>query len=114
MFGIETVIEEIAQQIGKDPLDVRKINLYREPAVSGDAGSMTTQYGQVIEDFIADKVIDQVEAESAYRARRESISSYNKNSKHKKRGVALVPLKFGISAAQHLHGRLGQRQSRWY
>jgi xanthine dehydrogenase large subunit len=97
MFGIETVIEEIAQQIGKDPLDVRKINLYREPAVSGDAGSMTTQYGQVIEDFIADKVIDQVEAESAYRARRESISSYNKNSKHKKRGVALVPLKFGIS-----------------
>ncbi len=97
MFGIETVIEEIAQQIGKDPLDVRKINLYREPAVSGDAHSMTTQYGQVIEDFIADQVIEQVEAESAYRARRESVSSYNKNSKYKKRGVALVPLKFGIS-----------------
>jgi xanthine dehydrogenase large subunit len=97
MFGIETVIEEIAQQIGKDPLDVRKINLYQDPAVSGDAGSMTTQYNQVIEDFIADKVIDQVEAESAYRARRTSVSSYNKNSKYKKRGVALVPLKFGIS-----------------
>jgi xanthine dehydrogenase large subunit len=97
MFGIETVIEEIAQQIGKDPLDVRKINLYQDPAVSGDAGSMTTQYNQVIEDFIADKVIDQVEAESAYRARRASVSSYNKNSKYKKRGVALVPLKFGIS-----------------
>jgi xanthine dehydrogenase large subunit len=97
MFGIETVIEEIAQQIGKDPLDVRKVNLYQDPAVSGDAGSMTTQYNQVIEDFIADKVIDQVEAESAYRARRTSVSSYNKNSKYKKRGVALVPLKFGIS-----------------
>jgi xanthine dehydrogenase large subunit len=97
MFGIETVIEEIAQQIGKDPLDVRKINLYQDPAVSGDANSMTTQYNQVIEDFIADKVIDQVEAESAYRARRTSVSSYNKNSKYKKRGVALVPLKFGIS-----------------
>ncbi len=97
MFGIETVIEEIAQQIGKDPLDVRKINLYQDPAVSGDSESMTTQYNQVIEDFIADKVIDQVEAESAYRARRTSVSSYNKNSKYKKRGVALVPLKFGIS-----------------
>jgi xanthine dehydrogenase large subunit len=97
MFGIETVIEEIAQQIGKDPLDVRKINLYQEPAVSGDAGSMTTQYNQVIEDFIADKVIDQVEAESAYRARRASVTAFNAKNKHRKKGVALVPLKFGIS-----------------
>ena len=97
MFGIETVMEEIAQNIGKDALDVRKINLYQDPAVSGDAGSMTTQYNQVIEDFIADQVIDQVEEESAYRARRVSVSSYNKNSKYRKRGVALVPLKFGIS-----------------
>jgi xanthine dehydrogenase large subunit len=97
MFGIETVIEEIAQQIDKDPLDVRKVNLYQDPAVSGDAGSMTTQYNQVIEDFIADKVIDQCEAESAYRARKLSVSSYNKHSKYKKRGIALVPLKFGIS-----------------
>jgi xanthine dehydrogenase large subunit len=97
MFGIETVIEEIAQQIGKDPLDVRKINLYQDPAVSGDAGSMTTQYNQVIEDFIADEVIDQVEAESAYRARRASVSAFNAKNKHRKKGVALVPLKFGIS-----------------
>jgi xanthine dehydrogenase large subunit len=97
MFGIETVIEEIAQQIGKDPLDVRKINLYQDPAVSGDAGSMTTQYNQVIEDFIADKVIDQVEAESAYRARRASVTAFNAKNKHRKKGVALVPLKFGIS-----------------
>jgi xanthine dehydrogenase large subunit len=97
MFGIETVIEEIAQQIGKDPLDVRKVNLYQDPAVSGDAGSMTTQYNQVIEDFIADKVIDQVEAESAYRARRASVTAFNAKNKHRKKGVALVPLKFGIS-----------------
>jgi xanthine dehydrogenase large subunit len=97
MFGIETVIEEIAQQIGKDPLDVRKVNLYQDPAISGDAGSMTTQYNQVIEDFIADKVIDQVEAESAYRARRTSVMAFNAKSKYRKKGVALVPLKFGIS-----------------
>jgi xanthine dehydrogenase large subunit len=91
------VIEEIAQQIGKDPLDVRKVNLYQDPAVSGDAGSMTTQYNQVIEDFIADKVIDQVEAESAYRARRASVTAFNTKNKYRKKGVALVPLKFGIS-----------------
>lgn len=97
MFGIETVIEEIAQQIGKDPLDVRKINLYQDPAISGDAGSMTTQYNQVIEDFIADKVIDQVETESKYRARRASVTAFNTKNKYRKKGVALVPLKFGIS-----------------
>ena len=97
MFGIETVIEQIANKLGLDPLDVRRINLYQDPAVSGNPASMTTQYNQPIEDFIADKVIDQLEEESGYRQRRMDISRYNKESKHKKRGVALVPLKFGIS-----------------
>ena len=97
MFGIETVIEEIALKTGLDALDVRKANLYQDPAVSGDPGSMTTQYNQVIEDFIADKVIDQVEAESKYRARRDSVNAFNAKNKYRKKGVALVPLKFGIS-----------------
>ncbi len=97
MFGIETVIEQIANKLGLDPLDVRRANLYQDPAVSGDPASMTTQYNQPIEDFIADQVIDQLEEESGYKARRISVESYNKNSKYKKRGLALVPLKFGIS-----------------
>ena len=97
MFAIETVIEEIAHKLGKDPLDVRRANLYREPGVSGDAGSMTTQYGQPIEDWIGDQVIDQVALESGYDARRAAVSAFNARSKHRKRGVALVPLKFGIS-----------------
>ncbi|HOF31767.1 MAG TPA: molybdopterin-dependent oxidoreductase, partial [Burkholderiaceae bacterium] len=46
MFGIETVIEDIAHQLGKDPLDVRRVNLYQDPALSGDPGSLTTQYNQ--------------------------------------------------------------------
>jgi xanthine dehydrogenase large subunit len=97
MFAIETVIEQIAQKLGKDPLEVRKANLYKDPAVSGDVATMTTQYGQQIEDWIGDKVMAQVEAESNYSQRRASIASYNKASKHKKKGIALVPLKFGIS-----------------
>ncbi len=97
MFGIETVIEQIARRLGKDPLDVRRINLYREPALSGQADSMTTQYGQVIEDFVADKLMDQVEADSGYRARRVSVNQFNQANKHRRRGLALVPLKFGIS-----------------
>jgi xanthine dehydrogenase large subunit len=97
MFGIETVIEQIANTLGKDPLDVRLTNLYRDPAVSGDAGSMTTQYGQVIEDWVGDKLLAQLEAESGYRARRESVKAFNAAHAHRKRGLALVPLKFGIS-----------------
>jgi xanthine dehydrogenase large subunit len=97
MFGIETVIEQIANTLGKDPLDVRLANLYRDPAVSGDAGSMTTQYGQVIEDWVGDKLLAQLEAESGYRARRESVKAFNAAHTHRKRGLALVPLKFGIS-----------------
>ena len=97
MFGIETVIEQIARRLGLDPLDVRRVNLYQDPARSGVADSMTTQYGQVIEDFVADKVIDQVEAESAYRARRVAVEAFNSGHRHRKRGLALVPLKFGIS-----------------
>ena len=97
MFGIETVIEEIAHKLGKDPLEIRRINLYRDPAVSGDAGSMTTQYGQTIEDWIGDQVIDQVATEAGYTARREAVKRFNAQSRQRKRGLALVPLKFGIS-----------------
>ncbi len=97
MFGIETVIEDIAHQLGKDPLDVRRINLYQDPLLSGDPGSLTTQYNQPIEDWIGDKVIAQLEAESGYRARREQVRAFNQSSRHRKKGLALVPLKFGIS-----------------
>ena len=97
MFGIETVIEDIAHQLGKDPLDVRRINLYQDPALSGDPGSLTTQYNQPIEDWIGDKVIAQLEAEAGYRARREQVKAFNQSSRHRKKGLALVPLKFGIS-----------------
>jgi xanthine dehydrogenase large subunit len=97
MFAIETVIEQIAQKLGKDPLEVRKINLYQDEAVSGNIATITTQYGQQIEDWIGDKVMAQVEEESDYSQRRAGIASYNKASKYKKKGIALVPLKFGIS-----------------
>jgi xanthine dehydrogenase large subunit len=97
MFGIETVIEEIANDIGKDPLDVRLLNIYKDPAVSGNPATMVTQYGQTIADWVGDKVIDQVASEAKYRERRDSVNAFNKVNKRRKRGLALVPLKFGIS-----------------
>ena len=97
MFGIESVVEEIARELGLDALDVRRANLYRDPAASGEALSMTTPYGQVIEDFIADRILDQLEAESGYRARREAVAAFNAAHRVRKRGLAITPLKFGIS-----------------
>ena len=97
MFGIETVIEEIANDIGKDPLDVRLLNIYKDPAISGNPDTMVTQYGQTIADWVGDKVIDQVASEAKYRERRDSVNAFNKVNKRRKRGLALVPLKFGIS-----------------
>ena len=104
MFGIETVIDEIAATLGKDPLEVRKLNLYKDPAVSGTPDTMTTQYNQLIEDWVGDKVIAQVEQESKYVERRAAVQAFNAKSKTRKRGIALVPLKFGISfTATHLN-----------
>ena len=97
MFGIETIIEQIANDIGKDPLDVRMLNIYQDPAVSGNPATMVTQYGQTIADWVGDKVITQVAAEAKYRERRNSVNAFNKVNKRRKRGLALVPLKFGIS-----------------
>jgi xanthine dehydrogenase large subunit len=97
MFGIETIIEQIANDIGKDPLDVRMLNIYTDPAVSGNPATMVTQYGQTIADWVGDKVIDQVASEAKYRERRDSVNAFNKVNKRRKRGLALVPLKFGIS-----------------
>lgn len=97
MFGIETVIEQIANTLGKDPLEVRRLNLYKDPAVSGDPATMTTQYNQLIEDWVGDKVIDQVAASARYAERRAEVAAFNAANKRRKRGLALVPLKFGIS-----------------
>jgi xanthine dehydrogenase large subunit len=121
MFGIETVIEEIANKLGKDPLDVRRINLYRDPAVSGNPATMTTQYNQVIEDFVADKIMDQLEVESGYRARREAVRAFNASQQDPQAragtGAAEVwhlvhrdHAQPGRCAGQHLPGRLGQRE----
>jgi xanthine dehydrogenase large subunit len=91
MMGIERVMDVIAWRLGKDPLDVRKANLY------GAAPRNVTQYGQTVEDNIAPDLIAALEAKSNYRARRAAIAAFNAGSPVLKRGIALTPVKFGIS-----------------
>jgi xanthine dehydrogenase large subunit len=91
IMAIERVIDAIAWDRGLDPLDVRKANL------SGP-GRQVTPYGQTVEDYdIAAPLIDELERTSSYRARRKEIRSFNEHSPIIKRGIALTPVKFGIS-----------------
>lgn len=97
MMAIETLIEDIARAVGKDPLDVRKLNLYRE-------GYDETPYGQKVEQHVLPDLIAQLEERSDYRQRRAAITAFNKNHRHIKKGLALTPVKFGISfTASHLN-----------
>jgi xanthine dehydrogenase large subunit len=98
MMAIERVIDAIAWKLGRDPLDVRKVNLY-------GAGRDVTPYGQTVEDHdVALRLIEQLEQTSKYRSRRNEIEQFNERSPVLKRGIALTPVKFGISfTLQHLN-----------
>ena len=91
MLAMERIIDAIAWQLGRDPLDVRKANLYA-------AGRDVTPYGQTVEDHdVALRIIEELEQSSQYRERRREIEAFNLQSPILKRGIALTPLKFGIS-----------------
>ena len=98
MFAIEHAIDDIARALGIDPLDVRRRNFY------GVGERDMTQYGQKVEDNIINDIIDKLEADADYQARRESIRQFNSTSPILKRGIAMTPVKFGISfTATHLN-----------
>ena len=90
-IAIEYAIDEIARNLGRDPLDVRRLNFY-----AGE-GRNVTPYGQVVVDNVIDALVAELEASSGYRARREAIAAYNQTSPVLKRGLALTPVKFGIA-----------------
>src|SRR4029453_19127558 len=91
MIGIEQVVDEIARFLDRDPLDVRRINFY------GTTERNVTHYHQTIVDNVIPDTVDELEASSGYRRRRDAIHKWNKGSPYLKRGIALTPVKFGIS-----------------
>jgi xanthine dehydrogenase large subunit len=90
MVFAEQVMDAIAIETGMDPLDVRKRNLYTR-------GRDVTPYRQKVEDNIALEVIEALEKSSSYRARRKKIAAFNQQNTVLKKGIALTPVKFGIS-----------------
>lgn len=100
MVGGERIVDEIAFALGKDPLEIRKLNLY-------GPGRDITPYHQQVEDNIAPEIIAQLEADCAYAKRRAEISEFNKSSPVLKRGLALTPVKFGISFTLTAYNQAG-------
>jgi xanthine dehydrogenase large subunit len=90
-LAIEVIMDSVARKLGKDALDVRLANLY------GINDRNTTPYGQLVEDNVLRPLIDELVQSSDYRARRQAIEAFNADSPVLKKGLALTPLKFGIS-----------------
>jgi xanthine dehydrogenase large subunit len=119
MVGIERVMDHIAHHLGRDPLEVRRANYYAEAApAAGGAGGLsappftpgerppedisgkkkqTTPYGMEVEDFILHAMTDRLATEAGYDARRQAVAAWNAAQPVLKRGLALTPVKFGIS-----------------
>ena len=100
VVGAERMIEEIAFALGLDPLDVRKRNLY---GVHGDV----TPYHQRVENDMTARIIEALEASSDYRARRAAIRADNSKGGILRRGIALTPVKFGISFTATWYNQAG-------
>ncbi len=93
MLGAERMIEEVAYAVGKDPLDIRKLNFYGQPG----SGRTLTPYHQEVEDSIIARIVDELETSAEYQARRKAIIEFNRSSRYIRAGIALTPVKFGIS-----------------
>lgn len=98
MITAEAVMDEIAFRVGKDPLDVRRLNLY------DTAERNVTPYHQTVDSFSIPRILDELERDADYRARRQATRTFNAASPVLKKGIALTPVKFGISfTVSHLN-----------
>jgi xanthine dehydrogenase large subunit len=90
-IALEYAIDEIARNLGRDPLDIRRLNFY------GRGERNVTPYGQVVLDNVIHELVAELEESSQYRARRRAVDEFNANSPVLKKGLALTPVKFGIA-----------------
>jgi xanthine dehydrogenase large subunit len=93
-IAIETIIDDIARNLGIDALDVRKVNFYGR---SDAEGRNVTPYGQTVSDNVIHELVAELELSSDYRARVQAAKAYNAASPVLKKGLAFTPVKFGIA-----------------
>jgi len=100
MMGGERIIEEIAYALGRDPLEIRKANFYAP-------GRDVTPYHQRVEDNILPRLVEELEANSDYAARRRAVLDFNAKGGVIRKGIALTPVKFGISFTATWYNQAG-------
>ncbi|MBU3032023.1 xanthine dehydrogenase molybdopterin binding subunit [Paracoccus marinaquae] len=93
IVAAERMIEEVAYALGRDPLEIRKLNLYQN--------GQLTPYHQEVNDQIMPQIFEEIEASSDYHARRQAVLDWNARAAREggviRKGIAIVPVKFGIS-----------------
>ena len=108
MVVIEAIMGDIARRLGLDPLAVRQRNLYDEhPTANGQARRDTTHYGMRVEDNILAPLLSKIEQTSQYQQRRKAILAWNAGQPVIRRGLAITPVKFGISFTATLFNQAG-------
>ncbi|ABL72322.1 xanthine dehydrogenase molybdopterin binding subunit [Paracoccus denitrificans] len=99
----ERIVEDIAYALGRDPLEIRKLNLYEN--------GQLTPYHQEVEDQILPRIFEELEASSDYHARRQAVLDWNARAKEQggaiRKGIALTPVKFGISFTATWYNQAG-------
>jgi len=91
MFCIENIIENIAQKLKLEASEIRKINFYKDKIKN------TTHYGMKITDNVIEDIFNKLIKKSNYKKRKIEIDNFNKKNKVLKKGIAITPVKFGIS-----------------
>ena len=91
MFCIENIIENIAQKLKLEASEIRKINFYKDKIKN------TTHYGMKITDNVIEDIFNKLIKKSNYKKRKVEIDNFNKKNKVLKKGIAITPVKFGIS-----------------
>jgi len=91
IFNIENIVEKIARELKKDVAEIQYLNFYK-----GEEKNVTP-YGQKLEENHLQKIWDSIMISSDYKRRKQEINEFNNSNKYKKRGIALTPVKFGIS-----------------
>ncbi len=92
MLVIEEIMDRIARRTGLPPETVRQRNLYH-----GTGDTNTTPYGQLIADNRLQRIWEELRVSADFAARRAELAEWNARHPHRKRGLAMTPVKFGIS-----------------
>ncbi|CAB3367423.1 Hypothetical predicted protein [Cloeon dipterum] len=99
MFLAENYIEDIAVYLNKDPAEIRRINLYQE----GDI----THYNQELVNCTLQRCWDECAEKSDYNERKKQVEKFNNENRWKKRGLCILPTKFGIAFSAYFLNQSG-------